>query len=250
MEAGKWSRSGGYRVDPYHLARSKIPLSSTRSWCNVHGMNDAEEKTMDSYRSFLLLNEIATEEPLSQRELARRLGIALGLVNSYLKNLVSKGFVRIAAFPRNRYGYLLTPQGFAEKSRLAYRHLSYFTNLYKTTRQDYLSLFKSLSCSGIAGVAFCGVDEVAEIAYLSLRETGMGLFLVMDDDHAGEDFFGSVVVPLDEGVARGSRCIVVTSLKRGEHLSQELTRRGVDKKSIFHVESFPSPRERNSEAPC
>lgn len=213
-------------------------------------MNDVDEKTMDSYRSFLLLNEIDTDEPLSQRELARRLGIALGLVNSYLKNLAARGYVRITAFPRNRYAYLLTPQGIAEKSRLAYRHLSYFTNLYRATRQDYLSLFRRLRASGIARVAFCGVDEVAEIAYLSLCETGMGLFLVMDDDHAGEDFFGSVVVPLEEGVARESRCVVVTSLKRGERLTEQLLRRGVDRETVFHVESIPGTGENRSEDIC
>ena len=93
-------------------------------FCNtVHGVNANEEKSLDSYRALLLMSEIATEEPVSQRELARRLGIALGLVNSYLKNLVSKGFVRVKNFPRNRYAYLLTPKGFAEKSRLAYQHL-------------------------------------------------------------------------------------------------------------------------------
>lgn len=210
-------------------------------------MNDTEEKTMDSYRSFLLLNEIATEELLSQRELARRLGIALGLVNSYIKNLVAKGYVRITAFPRNRYGYLLTPQGIAEKSRLAYRHLSYFTNLYKVTRQDYLSLFRRLSSSGFAGVAFCGVDEVAEIAYLSLRETGMGLSVIMDDDHFGEDFFGTVVLPLEAGVAREGGCIVVTSLKRGDGLTEELVRRGVVREKIYRVDSFPSTGENRSE---
>src|SRR5512140_2642707 len=131
------------------------------AWCIVHRMNDTREKSRDSYSVFQLLNEIATDQPLSQRELSRRMGIALGLVNSYLKNLVAKGYVRIRAFPRNRFGYLLTPQGIAEKSRLAYRHLSYFTNLYRATRQDYLDLFRSLQASGVKRVAFCGVDEVA-----------------------------------------------------------------------------------------
>src|SRR5512133_2142912 len=105
------------------------------------------EKSHDSYRSFLLMSEIAGEEPLSQREISRRLGIALGLVNSYLKNLVAKGYVRVKNFPRNRYAYLLTPQGMAEKSRLAYQHLRYFTNLYTVTRQDYLNLFHALQAS-------------------------------------------------------------------------------------------------------
>ncbi|HEY6874619.1 MAG TPA: winged helix-turn-helix transcriptional regulator, partial [Geobacteraceae bacterium] len=74
-------------------------------------MNAHDERMLDTYRSFLLISEIAKEESLSQRELAQRLGIALGLVNSYLKNLVAKGFVRVRNFPPNRYAYLLTPQG-------------------------------------------------------------------------------------------------------------------------------------------
>src|SRR5512137_1677320 len=103
-------------------------------------MNKDDGKSTDTYRSFLLMEEIAREEPLTQRDLSRRLDIALGLVNSYLKNLVAKGYVRIKAFPKNRVAYILTAQGIAEKSRLAYQHLSYFTNLYRIARQDYTAL--------------------------------------------------------------------------------------------------------------
>src|SRR5512146_2713199 len=151
-------------------------------------MNNGSDKAPDTYRSFLLMEEIGREEPLTQRELSRRLDIALGLVNSYLKNLVAKGYVRIKAFPRNRYSYILTPQGIAEKSRLAYQHLSYFTNLYRIARQDYAELFRVQTTCGVHSVSFCGVDEVAEIAYLSLRETDIELGAVMDDERAGERF--------------------------------------------------------------
>jgi predicted transcriptional regulator len=196
-------------------------------------MNDSGKKTMDTHRSFLLLSEIEREESVSQRELASRLGIALGLVNSYLKNLVAKGYVRITSFPRNRYGYLLTPQGFAEKSRLAYQHLSYFTNLYQIARKDYRALFRSLHASGIRRVSFCGVDETAEIAYLSLRETGMELAEVMDDEHAGENFFEKKIFPLPENEGPNMPPIVITSLKRGDILEAELLRRGINRSCIF-----------------
>lgn len=202
-------------------------------------MNDADEKAVDAYRSLLLMSEIAKEERLSQRELARRLGIALGLVNSYLRNLTAKGFVRIRTFPRNRYGYLLTPQGIAEKSRLAYRHLSYFTNLYKITRQDFLALFKSLETSGVGKVIFCGVDEVAEIACLSLRETGLELVSVIDDEHVGHGFFEMKVNSFDAGL-EGNNCpIIITSLKREEQLAEELLRRGVERNRIFRAGNKP-----------
>ena len=189
-------------------------------------MNNSE-KSLESYRALLLLSEITGEEPLSQRELSRRLGIAVGLVNSYLKNLVAKGYVRVKNFPKNRYAYLLTPQGLAEKSRLAYQHLSYFTSLYTVARQDYLDLFRRLEAAGVREVAFCGVDEVAEVAYLSLQETGLKLVAVMDDTRAGDNFFGVPVVSLTEGVQQASVPVVVTSLKRRDELVLALRGLGV-----------------------
>jgi DNA-binding MarR family transcriptional regulator len=191
-------------------------------------MNGDDEKVLDTYRSFLLLSEISGDEQLSQRELAKRLGIALGLVNSYLKNLVAKGFVRVNNFPKNRYAYLLTPKGFAEKSRLAYQHLSYFSGLYTVARQDYLKLFRSMSAGGVKQVAFCGMDEVAEIAYLSLKEAGMELTVAMDCEGVGHKFFDKVVVTPAIGLLSGNHDIVITSLKRGDALREELLRIGVE----------------------
>ncbi len=198
-------------------------------------MNNDNGKTLDTYRSFQLMEEIAGEEPLTQRELSRRLDIALGLVNSYIKNFVAKGYVRIKTFPKNRYAYVLTPQGLAEKSRLAYQHLSYFTNLYRIARQDYSALFKALAAAGEKSVSFCGVDEVAEIAFLSLRETGIRLAAVMDDGRAGEVFFGAAIASLAEGIGKGAERIVITSFKRGETLREKLLALGVAPERICTV---------------
>ena len=196
-------------------------------------MNNIAEKPLDSSRSLQLLSEISGEEPLSQRELSRRLGIAVGLVNSYLKNLVAKGFVRVKNFPSNRYAYLVTPQGLAEKSRLAYQHLSYFTSLYTVARQDYLALFRRLEDAGVREVVFCGVDEVAEVAFLSLRETGLVLTAVMDDARRGDLFFGVPVVSIAEGSRDIGAPVVISSLKRRDELKQVLLGLGVPGGRIF-----------------
>ncbi len=197
-------------------------------------MND-NEKTLDSYRSFLLLSEIVGEEPLSQREISKRLGIAVGLVNSYLKNLIAKGYVRVKNFPSNRYAYLLTPQGIAEKSRLAYQHISYFTNLYTLARQDFLELFRTLEARGVRQVIFCGVDEVAEIAYLSLRETKIELAAVFDDVGAGEKFFGITVQSLACLDKSETMPIVISSLKGRTELHNSLCCQGTMLNRIYSV---------------
>jgi hypothetical protein len=87
-------------------------------------------------------------------------------------------------------------------------------------------------------VAFRGVDEVAEIAYLSLQEAGLRLAAVIDEENERRDLFGQPIIPLDDGVGAGfkpARPIVVTSLKRRDHLQQELACLGVDAAAIHVV---------------
>lgn len=195
-------------------------------------MNANDSNDPEALRSLLLLTELEKGEPVSQREIAGRLGIALGLVNSYLKTLVKKGCVQVKAYPRNRYAYLLTPKGFAEKSRLAYRHLGNFHKLYRISRQDSLALFRSLRERGVERVAFCGVDDLTEIAYLSLCEAGVDLAVVMDAE-AGGQFIGMPVVSLEEGVGAGSGPIVITCLPRAGELKAGLRKLGVVEQDIL-----------------
>jgi len=72
-----------------------------------------------------LLNSVEHDGDRSQRHIAAELGIALGLVNAYLKRCVKKGLVKVHDAPARRYAYYLTPQGFAEKSRLTVQYLSH-----------------------------------------------------------------------------------------------------------------------------
>lgn len=200
-------------------------------------MNILNNGAPDDLKAFQLLSEVADEQPVSQRELAKRLGIALGLVNSYLKNFVAKGFIRIKNYPQNRYAYLLTPNGMAEKARLAYQHVNYFTSLYTVTRQDYLTLFRELAGRGVSRVVFCGIDEVAEIAWLSLHEAGLELVGVMDDGRSGDLFFGFPVVSLSEAVSNANATLVISTLKRQDEIVQALQVLGVASNRIFVVNS-------------
>ncbi|WP_432821121.1 winged helix-turn-helix transcriptional regulator [Trichloromonas sp.] len=195
-------------------------------------MNDDEMNDQDVLRSLRLMAELEKDVPVSQREIAGRLGIAVGLVNSYLKTLVKKGYVQVKAYPRNRFAYLLTAKGLVEKSQLACRHLGNFHKLYRITRQDSLALFRTLHQRGGERVVFCGLDDLTEIAYLSLREAGLELAAVMDVA-AGSRFLGFPVVSLEEGIGAGDGPIVITCLPRAEELKSLLLQRGVAEQSIF-----------------
>ena len=191
----------------------------------------------DDYRSFLLLDEISRNEELTQRDLSRKCGLALGLINSYLKNLVSKGYITVSAIPRNRYKYYLTPHGFTEKTRLTYQHLQNFTNLYRVARHDYQELFNALKRAKVRCVVFCGVDEVTEIAYLSLKEAGLDLVGIVDEKSVAsrKSFFGMDVRSLEDAGAIKCDIIVVTSFNSGERLRDGLIEAGVGGEKIYGI---------------
>src|SRR5690349_9474292 len=88
-----------------------------------------------------LLESVERDGGQSQRRLASDLGIALGLVNAYLKRCVRKGLVKVSQAPARRYAYYLTPQGFAEKSRLTVEYLSDSFSFFRHARTDCAEVF-------------------------------------------------------------------------------------------------------------
>src|SRR5438445_12758550 len=104
---------------------------------------------IQAQRDLQLLNAVERNVAVTQRSLARNLGVALGLTNLYLKRLVRKGYIKITTIPRSRIKYLLTPQGFTEKSRLTYLYMQYSLSYYRDMRtrlKEMMSTFDA--CHG------------------------------------------------------------------------------------------------------
>ena len=73
-------------------------------------------------REYKFLEILSAEKEISQRKLAKTLGISLGMTNLILKNLIKKGYVKIKGLNRKKVRYLLTPRGFSEKARKSYNY--------------------------------------------------------------------------------------------------------------------------------
>lgn len=89
---------------------------------------------------YKLLKLLEPNPHLSQREVARELGISLGKVNYCLKALVGKGWIKASNFRNSRnktaYMYLLTPRGFEEKARVTTRFLQIKMREYETLKSE------------------------------------------------------------------------------------------------------------------
>jgi DNA-binding MarR family transcriptional regulator len=179
---------------------------------------------MDAHarREFELLKEIAEAEGVTQRALAKKLGIALGLTNLYIKRLAKKGYVKIVNIKRSRLRYLLTPRGIAEKSRLAYQFMEYSLGYYMKLRETLRQRLLPLSRSDRRRVLLYGSGEVAEIAALVLWELDLTLEHVVDDERAGAMFLGHKVRTLAEIPEMSFDWIILAVLNGSETLQDRL----------------------------
>jgi DNA-binding MarR family transcriptional regulator len=187
-------------------------------------------------RDLEILTAIGEGTPLSQRALAERLGIALGLVNLYLRRLSRKGYVKIAQFgrkpsARKRLRYLLTPKGLSEKSRLTYEHMAYALRLYQRARQTLRESLSLLPGNGARRVGLCGVGEAAELAYLTLRELGLEPVGVFARPPGGQ-FLGFSVQPLADLAAADLDVVVLATFDAPALHLAELTALGVPAERI------------------
>ena len=114
-----------------------------------------------------LITALESDYRLSQAMLAKRLRIAVGLVNILMKRAVKQGLIRMKQVPARRFAYFLTPKGFVEKATLVARYLDSSLNLYRKLRVEYRDIFNALEAKNVREVTLIGDIDIAEIALMA-----------------------------------------------------------------------------------
>jgi len=93
---------------------------------------------------YLLLKELEQNPNVSQRELAKTVGISLGKTNYCLKALIAAGWVKAGNFAKSEnkagYAYFLTPKGFGEKAEVTLRFLADKQRQYGVLEEEIMAL--------------------------------------------------------------------------------------------------------------
>lgn len=198
-------------------------------------------KAMDveAHRDLRLLEAVHEDSRVTQRGLAGKLGIALGLANIYLKRMIHKGYIKVVNVQPNRISYLITPRGIAEKARLTYEFMDYSLHLYGEVRQHLREAMQDCAAAG-KRVAIYGSGEAAELAYLSLKESGLDPVAVFDQA-GNHSFLGIPVQPIADHAAVEFDLMIVATLDRTGEPLDELIRIGVPLDKLFPLRRIPEP---------
>lgn len=159
-----------------------------------------------------LLNSVECSGERSQRRIAAELGIALGLVNAYLKRCVKKGWVKVRTAPTRRYAYYLTPHGFAEKSRLTVQYLSNSFSFFRLAKADCARVVAAAQARGFNRLVLAGKSDLAEIAILCAVERGVTIVAIVDPRGDDTQLIGVSIFKSYAEVAETFDAVIVTDL--------------------------------------
>jgi DNA-binding MarR family transcriptional regulator len=176
-----------------------------------------------------LLESVERDGGQTQRRIALDLGIALGLVNAYLKRCIKKGLVKVGQAPARRYAYYLTPKGFAEKSRLTVEYLSDSFSFFRQARTDCADVFATARGRGFACVVVAGKSDLAEIARICALEAGVDIVAIVDPQATTATFVGLPVVPNFDAVKPFDAVVVTDLLSARATYNDAVARVGVDR---------------------
>lgn len=167
-----------------------------------------------------ILDRIEADEEVSQRDLADELGVALGMVNAYIKRCVRTGLIKIQQVPPRRYKYYLTPQGFAEKSRLTAQYLRDSFGALRRGLSSFERLYGDLADNGVRTVILVGDDEMLEVGILASLSTEIRVAGVWNP--LGETHEVRGIAPVDPTRPPAADRWVLAVLKNGGEALEKL----------------------------
>ena len=187
-------------------------------------------------RTLKMLEAIETDPARSQRDLARQLGVSLGLVNAFVKRLARKGYFKVSQVPRNRARYILTPRGALEKSRLTCEYIQFSYNFYREARHKVRRTLTTLARQGTRRIIFYGTGDVAEMAFLCLPEVSIRLqAVVCEDGHGPQKFLGLEVQRPEQVQWASVEKVLLTGSQPADRATEKLVGLGLARERIVSL---------------
>lgn len=167
-------------------------------------------------RELEILEKIENNGHLTQRDLSKEVGIALGLINHLLKKMVKKGWIKIKNVDARRIKYLITPEGAREKSGLLYKRVENTIHFYLEAKRVIKEKVMYLKNEGVESVSIYGINHIAEVLFIVLKELKLELAYVVDDKKDGKEWFGYKVIDMNEFLQSGTNILILASFDEKE----------------------------------
>jgi len=172
----------------------------------------ASDRDKSSDQTILLgLLDAVERGDVTQRGLSRELGIAVGLVNSYVRRCIKTGLIKVQQIPPRRYGYYLTPKGFVEKSRLVASYFVHSFDFFRRARASCEAILLNATKAGHKRIGLVGSSELAEIAVIVATEIDVQIVAIIDSNLKKPRILGIPAVKEAAAAVKDVDAVMITS---------------------------------------
>ena len=194
-------------------------------------------KPSEEMRDLQFLEEIEQNPKVSQRELSHKFGIALGVTNACIKRMARRGLIKLTGIRPRRVAYYVTPKGFTEKTKLTLNFFSYNIHHYAEMKKRIGKILLEMQNRGVKRVAFYGVNDEMEVAYVTLQGLDMKLVGILDDENnSGKEIFGYKVIGPGAVKSMNPDAILITSMRyQNSYVKNLVKQRDWDSIKIFII---------------
>ncbi len=171
-----------------------------------------------------ILDALRHDSGLSQRDLARRLGLSGAVVNQHLRELQERGLIRFEARNGKSYRYIPTPEGEDVHAEMARGFSGEAIRIYSALKRQVGDRLQELARRDIKRIALFGASETCEVALSSLVPMPVKVVAVVDNDpdKQGSIFHGYVVSPPHVLEMVDCQAVLITSFGRRDEIRQQL----------------------------
>lgn len=186
------------------------------------GVKEAEPRF--GFHDLSLLEGLEAEKNVSQRDLARRLGISSSQVNRRLRKLQEAGHVRIVDAGVRPYAYRLTPRGEVHRRRLVHRHFESVVGNFEEMREHVRWRLRQIAGDGLRRLVLYGAGAVMETALPLATDAGIEIVGLVDDDPEKQDGWsdGQRVLSPDAIPALQPDAVLVTTFRHSARIRDRL----------------------------
>jgi len=193
------------------------------------------------------LLEIKDDSSVTQRSLAHKLNISLGLTNAIIKNLIHRGLIKAKKDTGRKLLYIITPEGMVNVSRLMYNRFQETLHYYHYTRDLLTAYLMKLYQQGEKTINIYGTGQLAEITYYAGISTPLKLNAIITDDPSKEKFLGQQTISIENFLSQysnhtnlSSKKIIILSTNNPEKLTKEISKyKNISKNiKIINIESI------------
>ncbi|MFC2061397.1 winged helix-turn-helix transcriptional regulator [Elusimicrobiota bacterium] len=151
-----------------------------------------------STKELKVIESISRNSTISQRGIARDIGVSLGMTNILIGRLVKKGYLKARKLNARKVSYIITPQGLKERTRKTYRFMKRSFSVIGRLSDNITEFAMKKYSEGKKDFIIVGKGELSDLTELvlnSLKKKDINVIKMADKDslkHNGAVIFNTV----------------------------------------------------------